>query len=559
MATLILLNKTELPKGTPSEALVAVWDKGSVPDGQISIPVELNERLLPIRDDLAAWTYETGCARINGKLLEEHLRADDNLSMWWCSTLVEKHPKVTHNLFPALKLRALELLLDEKGVTRLELCAAAGADPWMEDVLGRFCKATGREFAVRRIGGAEAAQPEGLKAKLKACYYRLPAPVKALVRFPAWLWIVRRRLPRTPLSRPALPEGVKPASIVTYFPNIDMAAAKNGRFRSRYWEKLHDALQPADGKPNRVNWVFIYFPAPQCSFPDAIKLRDRFRANGQDGASFHFLEEFLTNGDIAKSLVRFGKLLLSSRAVEPQVRELFRFPGSRMDLWPVLKDNWADSTRGWRALERCLMREAFRRYAEWAGPQEWTTFWDIYEYLPRETRGYVPAFVGASYAYAYHQQHGIQSENPPMPLATDTIRVTRLLHLGQVASTLDIPIETLRTLNPQYKMDIIPATIKSYTLVLPQHYLCQYIASEEEIHRKDSTYLKEYINPANIEKKKLADATPAYTTYTVKRGDTLGAIARRYRTTTAQIMKLNKLKNANKLREGQRLRIPIRR
>mgnify|MGYP000683000108 CR=1 FL=1 len=96
-----------------------------------------------------------------------------------------------------------------------------------------------------------------------------------------------------------------------------------------------------------------------------------------------------------------------------------------------------------------------------------TTFWDIYEYLPRETRGYVPAFVGASYAYAYHQQHGIQSENPPMPLATDTIRVTRLLHLGQVASTLDIPIETLRTLNPQYKMDIIPATIKSYTLVLP--------------------------------------------------------------------------------------------
>ena len=182
MATLILLNKTELPKGTPSEALVAVWDKGSVPDGQISIPVELNERLLPIRDDLAAWTYETGCARINGKLLEEHLRADDNLSMWWCSTLVEKHPKVTHNLFPALKLRALELLLDEKGVTRLELCAAAGADPWMEDVLGRFCKATGREFAVRRIGSAEAAQPEGLKAKLKACYYRLPAPVNEEVR-----------------------------------------------------------------------------------------------------------------------------------------------------------------------------------------------------------------------------------------------------------------------------------------------------------------------------------------------------------------------------------------
>ena len=374
MSTRILLNRTERPTGIPADALVAVWDKGSVPDGQISIPVELNTRLLSIRDELAAWTYETGCARIDGKLLEEHLRAGDNLSMWWCSTLVEKHPKVTHNLFQALKLRALELLMEEKGVTRLELWTPGDTEPWMEEVLGRFCHSSGRSFAVRHTEGVAKTEPAGLKAKLKALYYRLPAPAKALVRFPAWLWIVRRRLPHTMLSRPNMPEGTLPGSIVTYFPNIDMNAAREGRFRSRYWEKLHDALQPADGQKNRVNWVFLYFPAPQCAFPEAIKLRDRFRASGKDGASFHFLEEFLTSGDIWKSLVRFGKLLLSSRAIEPKVRELFFFPGSQMDLWPVLKENWADSTQGWRALERCLMREAFRRYAEWAGPQAWTTF-----------------------------------------------------------------------------------------------------------------------------------------------------------------------------------------
>ena len=263
--------------------------------------------------------------------------------------------------------------MEERGVTRLEVCKPAGTDPWMEDVLSRFCKETGRSFVLHVLPDGEP-QPSGLKNRLKALYYRLPAPAKALLRFPAWLWIVRRRLPRTHVPRPVLPEGTKPASIVTYFPNIDMAAAKNGRFRSRYWESSTTPSRPPRGRLTRVNWVFIYFPAPQCSFPEAVKLRDRFRENGRDGASFHFLKNFLPPGTSGKASSASAS---SSSPAGPWSRksgELFRFPGSRMDLWPVLRRNWEDSTRGWRALERCLMREAFRRYAQWAGPQEWTTF-----------------------------------------------------------------------------------------------------------------------------------------------------------------------------------------
>lgn len=184
------------------------------------------------------------------------------------------------------------------------------------------------------------------------------------------------------------------------------------------------------------------------------------------------------------------------------------------------------------------------------------TFWDVYDYLPKETRGYFPAFIGASYGYAYHREHGIAVENPPMPIATDTIQVTRLLHLGQVAEVLDIPVETLTLLNPQYTRQIIPAkSTRHYTLTLPQRYASRYVTDQEAIHRLDSVYLKEFVDPVQIEKAIVAEQTPAYTTYIVKKGDTLGAIASRYKVTTSQIMKWNKLKNANRLSIGQKLRI----
>ncbi len=180
------------------------------------------------------------------------------------------------------------------------------------------------------------------------------------------------------------------------------------------------------------------------------------------------------------------------------------------------------------------------------------TFWDIYNNLPRETRGYVPAFVGASYAYAYHQQHNIEFEESPLPLATDTVHVNKILHLGQVSEVLDIPIELLRQLNPQYRKDIIPATTKEYALRLPQRYVTEYIKQEELISSKDSAYLKEFINPAAVEK---AKTVPSYTIHRVKSGETLGAIANKYRVSTRAIIQWNNLRNPDRLSVGQRLKI----
>ena len=183
------------------------------------------------------------------------------------------------------------------------------------------------------------------------------------------------------------------------------------------------------------------------------------------------------------------------------------------------------------------------------------SFWDVYWYLPSETRGYVPAFIAANYAYAYHQAHNITYSEPPMPIAVDTIQVSRLLHLGQVSSTIDVTTDALKMLNPQYKLDVIPATNKNYTLILPANRVTDYITRQDSIFAKDSVYLKEYLNPGAVAKK-MTEPTTIY--YRVKKGDTLGAIAKRYRVTTKQLMTWNRLKSANRLSIGQRLRIEKR-
>ena len=178
-------------------------------------------------------------------------------------------------------------------------------------------------------------------------------------------------------------------------------------------------------------------------------------------------------------------------------------------------------------------------------------YWDIYYDLNAETRGYVPKFIAASYVYAYHRQHNITPDALPEFISTDTVAINRTMHLEQVSSTLGIPLQTLRQLNPQYKIDIIPAARKEYSLRLPSRYVSEFITNQEAIYAKDSVYLKEYLNPANLDKKR---AEGVGYTYVVRSGDNLGLIAKRNRCTVKDIMRWNKLKNTT-IRPGQKLRI----
>ena len=175
-------------------------------------------------------------------------------------------------------------------------------------------------------------------------------------------------------------------------------------------------------------------------------------------------------------------------------------------------------------------------------------FWDIWPFLPRETRGYVPAFVGALYAMNFHKEHGIKPEAVQMPAHVDTFKITKMLHLKQVSELTGAPLEELKNLNPQYRHDIIPGNEREYILRIPYNYTNAFIDCEDSLYTHKADV---YFNPTTL--KRLKDGGDGERiVYRVQNGDYLGRIATKYRVSVNQIKRWNGLKN-NNIRVGQRL------
>lgn len=200
------------------------------------------------------------------------------------------------------------------------------------------------------------------------------------------------------------------------------------------------------------------------------------------------------------------------------------------------------------------VNKALRR----AGGDEPKDFWAIYHYLPRETRGYVPAFIAANYVMTYYRQHNISPALARRPLITDTIHVTKRVHLQQIADVLRIPIEEIRILNPQFRRDIIPGDIKPYALTLPSKQVSCYIMSEDSIvsHNAPLYARRDVVEPSDI-----YASTGDYETRTivkyhkVRKGENLSKIARRYGVSVADLRKWNGIRRKGGVKRGQSLRI----
>ena len=209
-----------------------------------------------------------------------------------------------------------------------------------------------------------------------------------------------------------------------------------------------------------------------------------------------------------------------------------------------------------------------------------TDYWQIYPYLPKETRGYVPAFIAANYIMNYYCDHNICPMQADLPGKTDTVVVSRDVHFEQVAKVLGMEIGQIQQLNPQYRRNIVNGSTRPMALRLPATLVGKFIDNEDSIdayrpdvllakrtevdvnedapsysrHSSSSSRSKSSSSRKSRSKSKKGKKNKGGRNVTIRQGDTLSEIAKRNGTTVKKLKKLNKISGSG-IRAGKKLRI----
>lgn len=192
-------------------------------------------------------------------------------------------------------------------------------------------------------------------------------------------------------------------------------------------------------------------------------------------------------------------------------------------------------------------------------------YWKIYNYLPKETRGYVPSFIAANYIMNYYCDHNICPMESRLPAQTDTIMIDKNLYMEQVSELCNVSISELEALNPQYRTHLIPGESGSCTLRLPSTTVGTFMSKQDTIytHRLSELQGKRHVvevattvaqGRSTKGKAKSTSSSKGSATHKVRKGETLSTIAKRNGTTVKKLQQLNGISGTN-IRAGQSIRL----
>ncbi len=184
-----------------------------------------------------------------------------------------------------------------------------------------------------------------------------------------------------------------------------------------------------------------------------------------------------------------------------------------------------------------------------------TDYWKIYNYLPKETREYVPAFIAINYVMTYYCKHNICPLRSTIPSTIDTVHVARTIHFSQIADLCDISLDELKNLNPQYKRNIIPGESKPQTLALPLTVIGNYLDQQDTIynHRRSELFKNQKV-VAVPQTRNATRGSGNLIYHKIQSGETLSSIARKYGVTVNRIKEWNGI-SGTKITAGKRLKI----